>query len=110
VTVAAGSLLLVLEVGALAVGSVGLAAAVGVGSPISLLLRTYVFGWVAVVGFTFVLSPVHAVTRAAAFLTSMLVLVVGAAAWAWSGRARPALRSFTAPLKDALRDRAVAAS
>jgi hypothetical protein len=110
VTVAAGSLLLVVEAGALAIGSACLAATAGVRSPVSLLLRTYVFGWVLVVVFAFVLSPVHAVTRTAAFAASSLVLVAGVAVWARSGRALPAASSFRAPLRDASRDRAVLVS
>jgi hypothetical protein len=105
--VVADLLVLTVAVAALVTGAGFLAARLGSRSPISFLLTTYVFGWTAVVAFAFALSPFHAVTRASALIWSLLFMLGGAGIWARSSRALPSLRSMTAPLGNAVRDRAV---
>ena len=103
----AGSLLLVLSVVALGVGAGLLAACVTVRSPVSFLLTTYLVAWTAIVGFTFALSPLHAVTRGTALIWSALVLLISLGLWAHRGRPFPWLRVALDAFGDALRDRAV---
>jgi Glycosyltransferase family 87 len=103
---AEGSLLLVFAVAALAVGAGCLAACLGVGSPIALLLTTYLLGWTAVVALTFALSPVHAVTRASALVGSAVLFVVGVVVWARRSRPRPSPNAIVESLREALGDRA----
>jgi hypothetical protein len=105
--VVADFLVLAVAVAALVIGAGFLAARLGSRSPISFLLTTYVFAWTAVVAFAFALSPFHAVTRTSALIWSLLVMLGGASIWARSSRALPSLRSMTAPLGSAFRDRAV---
>jgi Dolichyl-phosphate-mannose-protein mannosyltransferase len=103
----AGSLLLVLAVVALGAGAGFLAACVTVRSPVSFLLTTYLFAWTAIVGFTFALSPIHAVTRGTALLWSALVPFLALGIWLHRDRPVPRLRAALDAFGGALRDRAV---
>ena len=103
----AGALLLVLSVFALGAGAGFLAACVTVRSPVSFLLALYLFAWTAIVGFTFALSPIHAVTRDTALIWSALVLLISLGIWVARDRPFPRLRAAMDTFGDALRDRAV---